>query len=92
MSIKKTTILLICLLLSGSLACATLRAPSTPAPTPRDHIITPRPAPTLTPYLSPTPSPNSTFTATPSPLPSRTLTPTQTPSQTPSVTEKNPSE
>jgi hypothetical protein len=76
------------LLLLASLACASVRSPSTPAPTIR--FRTPTHQPTLTPYLSATPRPTATDTATPSNTPTETDTPTITPTAsltwTPSVT------
>jgi hypothetical protein len=50
-------LMLFCLcFLAGSLACATLRAPSTPAPSLESPFTRPSPGATMTPYQSPTPN------------------------------------
>ena len=72
--VKHRYLWVICWLVLASLACSTLRAPGTPAPSPDVPFFTAIPGPTLTPFMTLTPT--EAASATPSASPSANAFPT----------------
>lgn len=67
---KQVYLLMSLAFLALSLACSTLRAPSTPAPSLEVPFDRPSPQATVTPYLSPTPTDEAPARSTPQASPS----------------------
>jgi hypothetical protein len=84
---RRLFLLSVAFLLLSTIACATFRAPGTPAPTrpvgTMTETVTPTGTPTLTDTPAPTPSPTLTEVVPVTPIP--TITPAEaTPARTPS--------